>query len=404
MYEQPATDKTQEMRAYFDWTEDRSFPHLPPPPSDDDIRMSLARNNANCPLNQIIVGRDNEKAFSLLTLMSFSVLKRFNRSARGNNFGIYCPPGQGKTFIVKRLAETWEIIFVFVQSPVLDSNYTLFEIIRSKAEEFGTPVVPHKTSRADFTLPPMLIFFDEAHKLGMNMMKGSLLNAMEPDDAIMVVRPPGRSGTTFSVDCHNVCWAAATTDKGDLFDAFASRLGTSIQWAPATEAELPLMIQQGLDRKVRDGELHLSPPLEACEIIARYQKTPRLAIHSFGVKVVQRKQFSPRESWQESCEEVARMIGLHECGLTLRQIAILKALGQRPIAEGRLGDVCGCRLKEVQRYELPGLAQYYNGGPYVVSVSGRGMAITRAGLRKLEEIGVAHGGDKVTAEHFEERR
>jgi hypothetical protein len=221
----------QQVRAFFAPNNPHLYPHLPPRPSDDDIRTFLARNNKHCPLNEIIVSEANESNFSALNLMCFSIMRRWDRNPRGNNFGLYCPPGQGKTFIVKRVAATLEIMFVFVQSPSIDSNYTLFETIRAEAQKFGTPIVADKSKgkKADFKLPPMLVFFDEAHKLSMSMMKGGLLNAMEPDDGIMVVKEPGIKGISFTVDCSNVCWIAATTDRGDMFDAFEQRLLNPIQ-------------------------------------------------------------------------------------------------------------------------------------------------------------------------------
>jgi Holliday junction resolvasome RuvABC ATP-dependent DNA helicase subunit len=402
------TAQKQQMRGFFDPSPTRRHPHIPPKPADieGEVRVMLARNNKACPLNRIIVGEANEDNFRKIHLMCFSILQKWNRNPRGNNFGLYCPPGQGKTFIYKRIAETLGICSVFVQSASIDSNYTLFEVICDAAKKYGTPIVPYKDkpSRGDYLLPPMFVFFDEAHKLPMSMMKGGLLNAMEPDDGIMQVKMPGQKGQTFSVDCWNVCWVAATTDRGDLFDAFESRITNPIQWAPATEKELPLMIKQGLDAKVDNDELSLRVPMEACEIIARYQKVPRLAIHGFGTKVVQQKQYSPSDSWEEACAAVAKMNGIDEFGLTKRQIILLTNLGQRPVAEGRLGAICGCRAKEVTKYELPGLQQYYDGGPFVVSVSGKGMCITKSGLEELDKRGIAHNGDRVTAEYIEERR
>jgi Holliday junction resolvasome RuvABC ATP-dependent DNA helicase subunit len=337
--------------------------------------------------------------------MCFSVLQKWNRNPRGNNFGLYCPPGQGKTFIMKRIAATLKIIFVFVQSPSIDSNYALFEAIAAECKRFGNPVVAHKSPKGcDFYLPPMLVFFDEAHKLPIGMMKGGLLNAMEPDDCVMVVREPGQKGASFTVDCSNVCWCAATTDRGDLFDAFEQRLLNPIQWNPASPKELPMMVKAGLDRKLKDGEISIEAPLEACEMIAKYQKVPRLAIHRFGFKVVQQMEYSPSDSWEDACIAVAKMLNIDEGGLSKRQITLLTALGQRPIAEARLGDVCGCRTKELQKYELPGLQQYYEGGPFVSSVSGKGMCITASGLLQLDNRKIAHGGEKVTAEYFEARR
>lgn len=397
--------KQQEKFCFFDPTPNRIYPHLPPKPSDDEIRVHLARNNRACPLNEIIVSEANETNFRALNLMCFSVLRKWDRNPRGNNFGMYCPPGQGKTFIVKRVAKTLGIIFVFVQSPSIDSNFTLFETIRAECQRYGTPLVGHKSPKgADFTLPPMMVFFDEAHKLPMGMMKGGLLNAMEPDDCIMVVKEPGQKGVSFTVDCTDVCWCAATTDRGDLFDAFEQRLLNPIQWAPATEKELPAMIKAGLDAKRRDGEVTLDIPTAACELIAKYQKVPRLAIHRFGLKVVQQKEFDPNSSWEECCKRIADMLDIDDGGLTKRQVALLSALGQRPIAEDRLGNVVGCRTKELQKHELPGLQQYYDGGPFVSTISGKGMCITAAGLEQLDKRGIDHGGEKVTAEYFEARR
>jgi hypothetical protein len=397
----------QQQMHYFFADPDGEHPEFGPPPTDDEIRVALAENNTKCPLNRIIVGEDNRNNMkNIRTLMCFPILKRYNHCPKGHNFGLYCPPGQGKTFIYKRIAETLGIISVFVQSASIDNNFTLFETIRKSAAEQGYPIVPYKTEYADFTLPPMLIFFDEAHKLPMAMMKGGLLNAMEPDDAIMEVRMPGKKGETFRVDCDNVCWCAATTDRGDLFDAFEQRLLNPIQWEPATEEVLPHMIKQGLDAKAKTGEINLEVPLEACQIMARYQKVPRMAIHRFGTKVAHWKDYSPSDSWEEACLEVAKIMTIDEGGLTKQQVEILRLLGDRPCAEKRLPDLLGSgkRLKEIQKYELPGLQQYYDGGPFIRSISGIGMCITRAGLLQLENRGIRHNGEKVTAEYIESRR
>lgn len=378
------------------------FPDSPPVPTDDEIRVQLAA--ATCPLNDIIVSRANEGNMRTLQRFAFTIYKRFNRCARGCNFGIYCPPGQGKTFIVKRFAETIGIPFIFVQSPILDSPYMLFELICDAFTKMGTPIVPHKTKESDYALPPCIVFFDEAHMLKDSLMKGSLLNAMEPDDGYMVVKYPGTKGDVQRIDCYNVCWIAATTERGDLFDAFEGRLTTPIEWMPATEAELPFIVKAGLDSKFKKGEISIAPPFDVCKLISEYQKVPRLAIHGFGVKVIQQKDFDPTCSWEDACKLVAKDIGLNEFGFTVKQMDILRALAKRPIAEGRLAGVARCRLAQVKQFELPALSQYTDGGPYVVSVSGRGICLTRAGLKLLEKMNIAHGGDRITAEYFESKR
>lgn len=394
----------QTQKAFFDATPDRMYPHLPPRPTDAEIRMQLAENSQTCPLNEVIVGKSNEGNMRTLRRFAFTAFQRPNRSCRGCNFGIFSPPGQGKTFVAKRFAKTIGIPFIFIQSPSLDNTYVLFEQIKEEFEKCGTPLVQQTGKSYDFYLPPCIVFFDEAHELPNSMTKGSLLNAMEPDDAMMVVKFPGSKGESFRVDCWEVCWIAATTERGSLFDAFEQRLTTAIEWHPAAGEELVTIIKSGLDSKVKTGELKLSPSVEVCKMIANYQSVPRLAIHGFGTKVVQHKAFMPSCTWEECCKIVAHDIGLNEWGFTKKQMDILKACGQRPIAQSRLPDITRCRQAQVNKYELPPLMQYTGGGPYLVSVSGRGLCVTKAGLRKLEEMGIPHKGDRITAEHFEAKR
>lgn len=396
--------KTQQQKTFFDCSTDRSQPHLPPAPTDAQIRMALAENNKNCPLNDVVVSAANEGNMRNLRRFAFAAYRHHNRSLRGCNFGIYSPPGQGKTFVVKKFAETIGLPFVFVQSPSLENTYMLFEQISDALAKAGVPLVREEHKDRDYYLPPCVVFFDEAHELRSSLMKGSLLNAMEPNDAMMVVRTPGSKGDIIRVDCWEVCWIAATTDRGDLFDAFDSRLSTAIEWHPAEGDELTNIVKAGLAKKVETGELPLVPPDHVCALISQYQKVPRLAIHGFGTKVVQQKLYMPSCTWEECCQVVAGDMGLNEFGFTVKQMAILAALGQRPIAETRLADIARCRVAQVKKYELPGLMQYTSGGPFVISVSGKGMCITRSGLQLLERMGIDHNGHKITAEYFESKR
>jgi hypothetical protein len=48
--------------------------------------------------------------------------------------------------------------------------------------------------------------------------------------------------------------------------------------------------------------------------------------------------------------------------------------------------------------------QYSAGGPFVISVSGKGLCITNAGISLLDKMNIEHKGSKVTAEFFESRR
>lgn len=394
----------QQMRVYFDNSKDRCRPHLPSPPTDEEIAVQLSRNNANCPLNRIIVSPANEGNFRILHRFATAAYKNPTRSCKGFNFGIYSPPGQGKTFVVKRWAETIGIPFVFVQSSSLKSTYHLFEQIQKECEKRACPIVPHKTEKADFVLPPMIVFFDEAHEISSDLQRGGLLNPLEPDDGHMHVVEPGVRGETVSVNCGAVCWIAATTDPADLFDAFRSRFMNKIEWTPAGPDELPGIIRAGLLEKLRQGEVRSIPPESICKRIAHYQKVPRLAIHGLGLQVCLEKESMPSSTWEECCKTVASDLGIDEWGFSKKQIMILKALGNRPLAKGRLGDICNCRAAQVEQMELPGLMQYTDGGPYCLTVSGKGMCITQAGISQLEKRGIPHNGRKVTVEYFESKR
>jgi Holliday junction resolvasome RuvABC ATP-dependent DNA helicase subunit len=391
----------QLQKIFFDF--DSNHPEQGKRPADDDIAIMLARNNSACPLNRIIVSAKNEGNFRQLHRFASAAYRRFNRSCRGFSFGLYCPPGQGKTFIAKRFAETIGIPFVFVQSPSLKSTWQLFQLISKECEKLGTPVVPHKSKNADYVLPPVIVFFDEAHQLNLDLQKGALLNPMEPDDGYMQIVEPG--GDVLTVDCKDICWIAASTDPADLFDAFRDRFLNNIEWESAGQEELKLIIKSGLEEKVKDKLLEISPPLDVCALIGKYQRVPRLAIHGFGVQVVLHKQAIPSCSWEECCDVVASDLGIDKWGLTKKQVAVLAALGNRPMARARLSNVCQCRAEQVDRMVLPALMQYgENTQPLCVSITGRGMCITEAGTVELEKRGLTHNGRKITAEYFEAKR
>lgn len=404
----------QLMKLFYDNTIERRHPSLPTKPSDEQIRMALSQNSATCPMNKIIVSEENEGNIRILRDFAFTALKKSNRSLRGCNFGIYASSGQGKTFVVKQFAKTIGIPFVFVQSASISNTSDLFEQIRDAFMEHKfhgdilhpkevtfKPIVEwkNKEDNSDFTIPPCIVFFDEAHLIPRKMMKGGLLNAMEFDDGMMAVK---NNNDVQLVNCKNVCWVAATTERGMIFDAMENRLGTALEWQNAKEDEIATIIKMKMKNYVEAGDMASVMPEEACNIVARYRRVPREAI-SFALKAVQRRSVMPSLSWEESCEAVAQDIGLDEWGFTQKQVLILSALGQRPIAESRLPGIAKCRIEQVQKYELPFLMSYDN-GPFVVSISGKGCCITEMGLLELDKRNIPHKGKKITAEHFEARR
>ena len=393
----------QLQKVFWDYTKDRTRLELPAPPTERDIRTFLSPNTEDCPLNDIIVGEENEGNIRILRRFAFTACKRFNHSARGCNFGIFATSGQGKTYVVKQWAKTIDIPLVFIQSASLKDTWQLFQEISEACEKEGMPIVPMKTDKHDHQLPPMIVFFDEAHQLPKNMMKGGLLNAMEPDDGYMLAKPPGMKSDSVVIDCKDVCWVAATTEKGMLFDAFANRLGTMIEWENASRKIVAQIVKQKMDQRYKDNQLPFTMTDEACELAAQYCPVPREAI-SFGEKMVQQVDMFPSDTWEEAAKQIANDIGLNDDGFTEKQVAILSAAGQRPIAKTNLPTVAQCRIEQIERYELPRLLSYCDGGPYLVPISGRGMCVTEAALAMLDKWGVEHKGERITAEYFEKRR
>lgn len=408
----------QLMRIFFD-AKNRNG--LPSPPADHEIRTFLSQNNSRCPLNQIIVSDDNEGNMRILRDFAYTALTRPNRSLRGCNFGIYSGSGQGKTFVAKQFAKTIGIPFVFVQASSLNDTYDLFLQIKAAFEDHViesddfydagkrgsklSPIVEWKNPKdnSDYTIPPCIILLDEAHSVKRKLMQGGLLNAMERDDGMMAMRGPGVSAEHQVVNMRNVCWIAATTERGMLFDAFENRLGTAIEWHHAGEEEITKIIKMKMNADFKNGELPFALDNEAATIVSKMMSVPREAIN-FASKVILRKSMFPSYSWIEVARGIAEDMGLDEWGFSRKQVDILTALGQRPIAESRLPAVAKCRIEQVQRFEMPKLMSYDNGGPLVVSIAGKGMCITEKGLGELDKRGIDHRGYKVTAEHFEDKR
>ena len=398
----------QRQLAFYDWTAARENPDLPAPPSEVQIRMSLAENNKDCPLSHVVCSTLNRGNMSILRTFAFTALKRFNRSCRGCNFGIYAGSGQGKTYIVKQWAKTIGIPFVLIQSASLEDTHQLFQEI---CDAFQTadyqgrkfpPIVEY--DKGLYRIPPCIVLFDEAHAIKKKLMTGGLLNAMEPDDGKMTVKEPGLKGDIFTVDCKFVCWTAATTERGMLFDAFENRLGTAIEWHPAGPSEVTQIVKLAVGKRFKEGEINYMLDDAACELVANYRRVPREAIN-FAIKMAQKKDMMDTWGWSDIAEQVAKDIGLNEWGMTHKQVLILTALGQRPIAQSRIHYVAKCRIEQVERFELPGLMDYSaTTGPLIVPVGGKGLCITEAGLAGLDEMSVPHNGRKITAEHFEEKR
>lgn len=376
---------TQMMKWFFDPTEDRRYPKLPLPPSDEEIRDEL--DGPYCPLNDIVVGPRNEKNLHKLRLFSFTAHKRQDHSCRGMNFGIYAGPGQGKTHVVKAWAKTIGIPFVFVQSDALKSTWHLFQLIAKEFEK-TYPLTP-QGDEFSYLLPPCIVFFDEVHSLSKDLRTGGLLNAMEFNDGWLRTTKGGTHTEMYTIDCQNVCWVGATTDPGILFkesQAFYDRLDNHLFWAPAGRQEIEYII------RAKYPEF----PDEACEAVAFYNRVPRLAV-AFAKALKMERDYSD-STWEEAALKVAEMNGIDRHGMPYQLVGILKALGQRPISKSNLLVVSKVRADELDKMILPPLMEESDDRPSLVQVTSKGYAITRAGLAELDKRQIPHRGERIVAE------
>jgi Holliday junction resolvasome RuvABC ATP-dependent DNA helicase subunit len=383
----------QEQKIFFNFNGKKKS--QPPRPTEEDIRKLLRSDD--CPLNQIIVKQGstanggNSDNFDLLFDAAFQAHKRFNHSLSGMNFGVYGKSGCGKTYVVQKFVDSIGIPFIFIQSKSLDSTYTLLMEMMKKFKAFQTPLV--LTGEDQYRIPPCVVFFDEAHALKDALVESALLNPMDAGDSTMYCQAR-KNAPIITADVKEVCWIAATTDKAKLFDAFRTRL-TEIEWQSAGPDELKYMVRMAMDKEYASNKLPFQIPLDACELVYKFEPVPREA-NAFARQMIFRKD-RVNCSWEEACEEVRKARGYDEYGLHFRQLAILKALGQHPIAKGNLNAVARCRQEEVDNDHLPSLMEYRDDRPWCISTS-RGVAITRNGLKQLVKRGIMHKGEKVTAE------
>jgi hypothetical protein len=84
--------------------------------------------------------------------------------------------------------------------------------------------------------------------------------------------------------------------------------------------------------------------------------------------------------------------------MAYKLVEILTALGQRPISKSNLLVVSRVRMDELDKIILPPLMEGNEEHPPLVQVTSKGYAITLAGLAELDKRGIAHRGERVSAE------
>ena len=379
---------------------------LPEPPVVSDVRLSVSANNQACPLNKIIVCPANEGNMRELRTRAYTACKRFNHSPRFCGFSIFAESGQGKSFVVEQFVKTLDIPTVTIRGKAVTDMWGVFEEMRKACEAFHTPLVKQDghSNGAIYVVPPLIVFWDEAHRIPKGLAEGDLLPVMEGERLMSVTEPRTKPPHVFLVDCLDVAWIYATTEKGRLFHALRTR-SPQIEWQCSPPDVVAQIVKQKMDEFAEQQVVPFTMPMDACEVVAEYYRVPREA-RDFATAVILRKDMIPSFTWRDAIQAVAADKGVGVDGFTDQEIDILTALGQRPMAQGRLSVPGRCQKEEIDDIILPRLLRNDKkgrGGPFVVPMSGKGICITKAALEVLDARGIQHKGEKVTAEHFESR-
>lgn len=373
----------QQKRVFFDTT--GLYPQLSEKPSDEQIRLLLADNNQKCPLSKVIVSEENRGNMRILKRFAFSAFTDPFHSVRGMNFAIYAQPGQGKTYIVKQWAKTLEIPFLFIQSDTLTDTWMLFQLIIDCFAKNGIELEP-QSDDYHIALPPCIVFFDEAHALNTGLRTGGLLNAMEPNDAVLRVRQ-SRNTPQYIVDCEEVCFIAATTDPGLLHkqsQAFYDRFRNHIEWKPAGPAEIAKIVTLDSLQKSQDyPEKYQMLPNSISSIVAKYETVPRKAIAFADLMQLEMRMMN--SSWEEAAAVIAEDNGIDHFGMPYYIVKILAALAKHPVSERNMTTVCQCRREQFDSQIKPILlSDIKDRGPLAVPTS-KGWTITESGLNELDK-------------------
>jgi Holliday junction resolvasome RuvABC ATP-dependent DNA helicase subunit len=273
-------------------------------------------------------------------------------------------------------AEILDLPYIEISPKAIGSVSDVFVKIAETLKNWKIPVplVPHQRPQ-NYVLPPCIIFVDEVHALKESVQHG-LLKAVENKDAMLQVET-GETLNTF-----NACWIIATTDSGDLFDAFDNRF-CEINLKPYTKAEVAQIVQKN----------YPDWPIEACEIIAHYQsRVPRKALE-LAREVEMEKQQGNRASFKKIAAEIAKENGIDEHGMSDRHVKILKLLGEAPVSKERMALSLDVKVRELVRRIMPSLMIETEDMPALVTVSKSGYVITKDGLAELDKRKISYNKD-----------
>lgn len=340
------------------------------PISVEHRRWLVSPDNPHYQLNKFI---GNKEAVKRISRAVFSALGKENRDCSDYSFALCGPASTGKTYMAKLFADVLKIPFVSIEPQSIESVQDIFaEIERVCAEDGRVSLVEYPGGL--YLLPPMIVFIDEVHNLKNSVVQG-LLKATEPNDRVMVTEKG------YEVRTDKVCWMIATTDRGDLFDAFDTRF---------QKVNLQLYSMKEMAQIVKMNNPDFDE--DACLLVAKYNsQVPREAL-AFARDMRVEKEMSGLDSWEEVAKAVAKDHGIDEHGMTLTRVEILRSLGQGPVSAAQLPFVAHVKPEELRKFILPPLMSRTPDREPLITVSARGYTITKAGLEELEKRSIPNRG------------
>jgi len=326
--------------------------------------------NPNFQLNKFI---GNKKAKRRLSRAIFSAFSKPNRSCAEYSFAFCGSASTGKTYLTKLFANSLEIPFVSIEPQSIRKIHDIFLEIEKICFKFSIDIALKENEDGNYIFPPMVVFIDEVHNLRKSIVQG-LLKATEPNDRSMTTEEG------ICISTKNVCWMIATTDRGNLFDAFDTRF---------QKVNLRLYSKREMAKIIK-----LNNPdwdIKTCSLVAKYNShVPREAI-AFAKDM--RVEFEMKGSTlPKAARIVAKDHGIDRYGMTLARIEVLKAIGQRPVSVSQLQYVIHVKEDELKKFILPPLLARTPDQEPLVTISTRGCTITPEGLKELDKRKLPHRG------------
>jgi Holliday junction DNA helicase RuvB len=342
------------------------FKQTDSPPSPEGRMVMLHPNNACSPYYGFI---GNRKAVNKLIRIDFDALGKFNHVCHDLSVAFVGQAGCGKTDLARRHAKANGLPLVEISPKAVKTVHDIFLEVARVCAQYNINLTESGEVN-NYILPPINIFIDEVHALAQPIVQG-LLKATEHDDAVMVTEKG------FTVDCRNVHWMIATTDRGKLFDAFDTRF-VKIIMNLYSKNEIAQIIKVNYPKW----------SLAACQLVAHYcPRIPREAL-AFAREMELEYKMRP-DSWENVALKIAEDNEIDKLGMTKQRLKILKALSNGAVAEKRLPVIAGVKAEELEKFILPWLMEQTDDQEPFIYVSSRGYCLTEAGIEELKKRNIS---------------